>query len=251
MAELIEDPLYRDPRLVRFYDTLNQWGPDDTFISGLAEQARSVLDLGCGTGRLAAALAPGRQVTGVDPARAMLEVGRQRQGGSEVEWIESDARHVRTGRLYDLVVMTGHVFQVFLAEADQLAVLHTVKAHLAPGGRFIFDTRNPAIRSWEGRNRANTLKRIDHPDLGAVETWNETHFDEETGVLTYVNGFRIVATGEDLSGSASIRYTPQDRVEAMLAEAGLVVERWMGDWTGGPIGPEQPEIIPIGTNAWD
>jgi SAM-dependent methyltransferase len=249
MADPIEDPLYRDPRLVQFYDALNQWGPDDIFISQLAEGCRSVLDLGCGTGQLAVALAPGRHVTAVDPARAMLDVGRARPGGEAVEWVEADARTVRTGRRYDLIVLNGHVFQVFLTDEDQLAALRTIAAHLAPGGRFIFDTRNPAIRSWEGRTRANTVKRIDHPELGPVETWNETEFDDASGVLSYVNGFRVLATGEDLSGGASIRYTPKDRIEALLAKAGLVAERWLGDWAGGPLGPQRPEIIPIGRLA--
>jgi SAM-dependent methyltransferase len=78
--------LFDDPDLVQFYDIENGWADDDCYCQELALGKRTVLDLGCGTGRLAAALAPGREVFGVDPAAAMLTTARQRVGGSAVTW---------------------------------------------------------------------------------------------------------------------------------------------------------------------
>ncbi|TIP92325.1 MAG: methyltransferase domain-containing protein, partial [Mesorhizobium sp.] len=66
------DRLYGDPDLVQFYDIENECGVDFYYCVGFAKHAGSVLDLGCGTGQLAAALADRRSVTGVDPAPAML-----------------------------------------------------------------------------------------------------------------------------------------------------------------------------------
>ena len=105
-----DDRLYRDHGLVEFYDVENAGGADSDYYLALAENARSVLDVGCGTGQLAAALGEGRDVAGVDPARAMLEVARRRAGGANVEWVEADARSVRLGRTFDLVMLTGHAF---------------------------------------------------------------------------------------------------------------------------------------------
>ncbi|RIJ15014.1 class I SAM-dependent methyltransferase, partial [Clavibacter michiganensis subsp. insidiosus] len=73
-----------DPRLVALYDGDNPDGPDHDFDRALAEEvgARSVLDLGCGTGMLTVSLATaGRRVVGVDPSAAMLDVARGRPGG--------------------------------------------------------------------------------------------------------------------------------------------------------------------------
>src|SRR5262249_34959685 len=140
------EALYNDPELAPFYDLENAWGPDLDYCRTLAAPGRSLLDLGCGTGRFAAAIArAGRhRVVGVDPAEAMLSIAREREGGAAVTWVRADARNVRFAERFDLVVLTGHAFQVFLTPADQLAVLRTIAWHLTPRGRFVFDTRNPA-----------------------------------------------------------------------------------------------------------
>lgn len=142
--ENMQDRLFEDPKLVQFYDAENGWADDTRFCLALAEQAASVLDLGCCTGLLAAALGGGREVWGVDPAGAMLDVARKRPGGSAVTWVEADGRSVRLGRRFDLVVMTGHAFQCLLTDADQRALCETIAAHLTPRGTFIFNSRNPA-----------------------------------------------------------------------------------------------------------
>jgi ubiquinone/menaquinone biosynthesis C-methylase UbiE len=242
----MDDPLYRDPALAQFYDVANQWGVDFDYCVSLASNATSILDLGCGTGELAAALAQNRTVTGVDPAVAMLDIARQRLGGDKVAWVQADARSVRLGERFDLIVLTGHAFQVFLTEEDQTAVLATIKAHLNPDGRFIFDSRNPRLRTWEGRNRHNSLHRLEHPQLGTIEAWNEPFYDETNNVLTYENGYRVLASGQTVSATAQIRYTPQEELAAVIKAAGLVVERWLGDWEGNPYHPEAREIIPVG-----
>jgi len=68
MNDPTDDALYRDPDLAQFYDAANRWSADFDYCSALAAVAARVLDLGCGTGELAAALAQTRTVTGVDPA---------------------------------------------------------------------------------------------------------------------------------------------------------------------------------------
>ncbi len=124
------DRLYHDAALAHFYDLDNAWGDDLALCAKLAETASSVLDLGCGTGRFAVTLT-GKEVVAVDPASAMLDVARGRPGGEMVTWIEEDARTVRLGRRFDLVVMTGHAFQCFLSDARPTCCLPN---HFHPPG---------------------------------------------------------------------------------------------------------------------
>src|SRR5215210_7485227 len=88
------DQHYVDPRLVELYDIENTRDADTDFYVRLAADldARTILDLGCGTGLLTRELAiDGRQVVGVDPAPAMLAYARRQPGADRVQWVEGDS----------------------------------------------------------------------------------------------------------------------------------------------------------------
>ncbi|PWJ74460.1 methyltransferase family protein [Pseudaminobacter salicylatoxidans] len=246
VEEADEDRLYSDPDLVQFYDLENECGDDFDFCLRLAQGARSVLDLGCGTGQLAAALSPGRAVVGVDPAGAMLDVARARPGGNDVAWIEADAREVRLDRAFDLIVLTGHAFQVFLTPADRKAVLETIARHLAPHGRFIFDSRNPALERWRSWTPEQSMRVVAHPRFGDVEAWNDVRQDPATGIVTYETFYRMREAGRTLSARSQIAFPPREEIETLMGEVGLVADKWLGDWRGAPYAPSMREIIPIG-----
>jgi SAM-dependent methyltransferase len=109
-----------------------------TFVEGLG--ARSVLDAGCGTGRVAVELARrGLQVVGVDADPGMLSVARAK--APELEWIladlaELDLREADGRRRFDAAVMAGNVM-IFVVPGTEGAVLERVAAHLRPGGLLV------------------------------------------------------------------------------------------------------------------
>lgn len=241
-----DDRLYRDPALAQFYDLENGWAPDLDYCRHLAEDAASILDLGCGTGFFATRMADGRRVVGADPAAAMLEIARNRPGGRAVEWLQADARSLRLEERFDLIVMTGHAFQVFLDARDQRAVAATIAHHLAPRGRFIFDSRNPAAEEWREWTPNASRRQLEHPTLGLVEAWNDAAFDPDTGIVTYWTHYRVIGSGEQFSAESQIRFTPQADLAALLTDAGLADESWLGDWQGNPYTPTSLDIIPIG-----
>src|SRR6478609_5890219 len=91
----------------RYYDLLyrdKDFKGEAQYVHSLIERqrpgARSVLDLGCGTGRHASLLAErGYDVTGVDRSPAMLAEARAREvRGGRTEFVEGDLRSVRLGR---------------------------------------------------------------------------------------------------------------------------------------------------------
>lgn len=253
-TDAASDPLFRDPDFASFYDLENgdeaESGRDDfAFCRTLARDATSVLDLGCGTGELAASLARGRRVVGADPAAAMLDVARQRPDGDKVRWIEAGAQDVRLAETFDLILLTGHAFQVFLTDDDVRAVLKTIAMHLAPSGRFVFDTRNPSYRMWETWTPEKSVRTVTHPVHGTVKAWNDVQFDDATGIATYQTFYQVQATGKLLSASSQIRFIDKERLSALIEEAGLKVERWLGDWQGAPWEAGLKEIIPIGRLA--
>lgn len=242
-----DNALFDTPGLAEIYDAASTHRDDFAYCAGLAEGANSVLDLGCGTGEFLVSL--DCDATGVDPAAAMLAIAAARPGGAGKTWVEADGSSVRLGRKFDLIVLTGHAFQVFLSDAGQQAVLETIAAHLTPKGRFVFDTRNPDFPARKSRKLEEGSRRFQHPELGEVEAWNMSEFDQKTGILSYSNNYRIVATGERRGAAAQIRYTPKSELETRIKAAGLRVDRWLGDWHGAPYEPDSKEIIPVGRLA--
>lgn len=241
-----DDQLYSDPALVDFYDIENDGRDDFDFCIGLARDAGSVLDLGCGTGQFLTSVPGGKRRVGVDPAGSMLEVARNREGGGDVRWVESDARSLRLGETFDLIVMTGHAFQCLLSDDDVVAALKTMAAHLAPGGRFVFDSRNPAREEWREWVPGLSDRTVDHPRFGAVTAWNDVSYDAATGIATYETYYQFPGSGPLLQASSDIRFISKDRLEGLIVQAGLRVERWIGDWYGAAYEDGAKELIPIG-----
>ncbi|WP_420406622.1 class I SAM-dependent methyltransferase [Hoeflea sp.] len=240
------EPLFHDPDFTRFYDLDNPWDTDKDYCLALARDAKSVLDLGCGTGELATVLAGTRRVTGVEPARAMLDHARWRQGAKDVRWVEADARHVRLGETFDLVIMTGHAFQCLLTQEDQRALCATIAAHLAPEGCFVFDSRNPAVEEWRTWTPKNTFRTIEVPGIGAVEAWEDARFEQDTGTVAYDTVYRHRESAREWQATSRLLFSSQSGIADAIASAGLAVDRWMGDWTGGPLTGTSSEIIPVG-----
>lgn len=95
----------------------------------------SVLDAGCGTGRVAIELSRrGHDVVGIDMDPGMLEAARRK--APELRWIEGDVADVALGRRFDVVVMAGNVL-IFVAPGTEGSVVSNMAAHLAPRGRLI------------------------------------------------------------------------------------------------------------------
>jgi hypothetical protein len=76
----------------------------------------------------------------------MLGEARRRP---DVEWVLGDLVSVAWDHEFDLVVMTGHAFQVFLDDDGLRTALAAIRAALTGDGRFAFETRNPRARAWE------------------------------------------------------------------------------------------------------
>lgn len=146
------DRLFSEPSLAELYDLFCPWEPrgDFSFYLQLVMSAEAVRDVGCGTGALLhgarEAGHPG-QLCGLDPAEAMLDQARTR---SDIEWILGDLVSVDWDQEFNLVVMTGHAFQVLVEDDEIRASLTAIRSALTEEGHFAFDTRNPLVREWGG-----------------------------------------------------------------------------------------------------
>lgn len=236
---------FDDRRLVVLYDAENVWDRDDDFFLSVANEtpAARVLDLGCGTGRLTLALAAaGHLVTGVDPALASLQAARAKPGASRVHWMHGTSSNLHDDS-FDVAVMTSHVAQFFVTDGEWRQVLADLRRALTPGGRLVFDTRDPLARGWERWNPADSRREVTLPDGGVVTVWTEVTSVEHGAV-----GFAIHYTlpgGERLASTATLRFRSEEEVRSSLAAAGFTVRHIYGGWGREPVGAGDGELIVI------
>ena len=96
---------------------------------------KTLLDAGCGTGRVAVELARrGVTVTGVDVNHSMLATAREVAPG--LEWIEHDLTTLDLGREFDIVLMAGNV-PLFTPPGTHAALVAGCARHVGTGGRLI------------------------------------------------------------------------------------------------------------------
>jgi len=134
---------------------------------------RSVLDAGCGTGRVAIELARrGLEVVGVDVDASMLKKARVKQ--PDLLWMLADLAEVDIGRIFDLVVLAGNVM-IFLAPGTEAAAVANLARHLARGGAlvagFSIERGRLDLATYDGHARAAGLYLADR-----WATWDRQPF---------------------------------------------------------------------------
>lgn len=110
-----------------------------SFVADALANGKSVLEIACGTGRVAIRLAKqGVRVVGLDFSPAMLEVAREKSKGiSNIEWVEADMRSFDLGATFGLIIIPGHAFQNLVNAKDQVACLMSIDQHLDADGTLI------------------------------------------------------------------------------------------------------------------
>jgi SAM-dependent methyltransferase len=106
-----------------------------SFVTSLDPAPVSVLDAGCGTGRVAIELARrGCRVVGVDVDRSMLD--RAQRDAPDIEWIQHDLTTLDIGRSFDVVVMAGNV-PLFTPSGTHADLVSGCARHVGTGGALV------------------------------------------------------------------------------------------------------------------
>lgn len=245
ITDRMVDLLFSDSALAELYDAIcpREERADFDFYLPLIMAAEAVLDVGCGTGAL---LHEARQaghkgrLCGLDPAAGMIEQARRHPG---IEWVQGDLASADFKAEFDLVVMTGHAFQVFVEDGELRAALASIRAALIGDGCFAFETRNPAARAWERwtEDYAEVTDRAGRPVKKACRV--ETPFDGR--VVSFTQTYTSPAWSEARVSWSTLRFLDADTLASFLAEAGLAIEAQFGDWDHTPLTDRSPEIITL------
>jgi SAM-dependent methyltransferase len=229
------DPATYGERFAPVYDNWYGNAPDtDAAVETLASLAsvsggRRILELGVGTGRLALPLAArGFDVHGIDASRSMVERLRAKPGGDGVTVTVADFATVPVDGAFDLVfVAYNTLFNLPTPEA-QRSCLAAVADRLVPDGRFVVEAFVPDPARHE-REMGVEVRGV---ELDRVLLHVFRH---EPADRTIVNQTVVLAHGQPAAiYPARLRYASPEELDAMAADAGLVLrQRWAG-WDRQP-----------------
>jgi ubiquinone/menaquinone biosynthesis C-methylase UbiE len=233
---------FNDQRLAEIYDFFCPLSKDSDFILKEVKKQTpaTILDVGCGSGILTVELAKiAKNVIGVEPARPMLDIARRRPGGEKVRWVEGFTTDVNDVRI-DAAIMTSHVAQFFLEDDEWKSTLGHLYKVLNPGGRIIFDSKNPLVKMWQSWNKENTSETVDTPN-GKVMMWNEL-VSVKQNLVNYELHYQF-DSGDQLVSENELIYRSKDEITNALKGAGFEVERIYGDWDGSTADDSSEELI--------
>jgi trans-aconitate methyltransferase len=148
-------------------------------------QPFSVLDAGCGTGRIAIELAHrGIEIVGVDLDARMLDQARRQ--APDLDWRLGDLATINLGRSFDLILLAGNVM-LFLTPGTEAQVLRNLVGHLAPTGMLV-----------AGFQIGRTAFGITHYDAAATTarlalrqrwaSWDADPWTEASGYAVSIHG---------------------------------------------------------------
>ena len=235
-------------------------GSDIDFYRRLAgETGGPILDVGCGNGRVATALAAdGHEVVGIDSSAPMLRIAEQRRAAlsadvaARLSYQQADMMTLGLGRKFALGVAPSRVFQFALETDAQRQALAALRSHLRPDARLVLDLFDPlldhVVPSAEVTARGGELV---HPATGNRVTWEVTRRMPDPARQLIVEDWtfrEIGASGEVLRTSTerlTLRWSLRSEMRLLFELAGLRVVAEYGDFRGGPpaYGREQVWVL--------
>lgn len=192
------------------------------FLEGQYEA--SILDLGCGYGRLTVPLAKkGLNIDGVDSATHLLNIAKQEASEAEItsNFYEQDIRYLELDKRYDLIISMGHSIGFYDTDEEDQLIFQRAAGHLTEDGYFILEihNRDAFIRKYRPE------EKVELP-MGDIFMQLERTYNMLQGKGGY--RFSWEEHGEAFAADLDFRVYAITEVVAMLKQAGLEVFKITG-----------------------
>ncbi|TDO55309.1 methyltransferase family protein [Kribbella sp. VKM Ac-2571] len=232
----------------RLYDLMFPGGgPAVEFYRAYADRLGGrVLELGCGTGqKLIPIASDGHPCVGVDFSSEMLAEAQRKadERGAAVEWMQGDMRAFDLGRTFDFVFITANSLLHLHEAEDLVSCFRSVRRHLAPGARFVFDVFNPSVRllaQADGVRRARESLSFLDPDRGNVGVEVAEIYDAAAQVTRGTWYLSTDSEPDFVVAPLEIRSIFPQELPLLVSLGGLRLVERFGDWSGGPFTTDSP-----------
>ena len=215
------DIVYRDKDYAREVEAIGR-----LFKRHRTGAIKSVLDLGCGTGRHAILLARSDlDVVGVDQSDSMLDHARklaqESKPGNSLTFLKGDVRDFDAGNTFDAALMMFNVLGYMTSNDDLLAALRSVRRHVRDGGLFVFDIwYGPAVVAQPPTDRIKEFKQPAGEMIRVVKGKiypQENRYDVSIRLITIDNN----VVRSDTAESHPVRYFFPLELDLALRQTGF------------------------------
>ncbi|UPJ49079.1 class I SAM-dependent methyltransferase [Bradyrhizobium sp. 200] len=234
-----QNSLYDRPDL---YDLLAPSDPavERFYVETACERGGRVLDLACGSGRLAIPLArSGLRVTGGDLSAKMLERARRSAEAQAVELdlVQLDMRNFDlSGRTFDTIIVAMNSVLHLHSPDDFTGFFRSVARHLSPKGRLVFDAFFPNVAMLSGDpDKRQLVGAIVHDTQGKIIVEETFRYDPLTQI-SHVDWYWSTSTMKDfLKTPLQMRNIFPQEMPLLVASGGLRLVERFGDFDRSPL----------------
>lgn len=239
------------------YDAVYSYVRDDIpfYLGEALSVGGPVLELGCGTGRVAIPIAQtGVDVVGVDSSQAMLDqvklkADRLGAGAGALELVNADMRDFSLDITFDLAIIPFRGFLALLTVGDQRRALLNIRKHLNIGGRLVFNIFVPDIQMLlQVGDTPYHLRDVTDPDTGAAYVlWQQSSYDLHDQIVD------VRVSVEELDDQRAVvkkfyrdfqlRYAFRWEVYHLLVSCGFEVVDLYGDFDRTPFDETSGEMV--------
>jgi SAM-dependent methyltransferase len=246
----------------RYYDLIHEGLPGEAefFVGQAVRLGGRSLELGCGTGRIAVAMAmSGAEVVGLDNSEAMLDVCREKLAAvspvtGRLDVTHADMASFDLGEEFKFIALAYRGFMHLHGVEQQLVCLERIRSHLKEDGVFILSTWVPDLAILSGGGAGDgedDYRLVGEYDLGEskgllrhfqrywVDMFRqrmvEEHLVEEVGADGEVIGQETLPLVRVWTSSREMGH--------LVRRSGFAVEAVFGDFDCGPLGPDSTEMI--------
>ena len=216
-----------------------------------------VLELGCGTGRVAIPMAlSGARVIGIDSSTAMLERARKKAyqtDASNLTLVQADIRDFELEEKFSLVVIPFRGFLSLLSVEDELLTLSNIKRHLEPGGKLALDIFVPDLNMLvqEGDVPYHFQDVFDPATGQRLVIWNQASYDPFSQIMsirTIIEKLDDVGyVSSKMYRDFSLRYIFRWEMHHLLRACGYDVLAIYGDFERGDFDEGSTDMIWVAT----
>lgn len=228
-----------------------------------AECGGPILEIGAGTGRVAAVLAAeGVDVVGIDRSGAMLRLAEERRAAlppevaARLTYVRGDMTAFDLERQFALILAPSRVFQFALTADAQRAALRAFKAHLQPDGRLVLDLFDPSLEYVvPGAIFPPRSGELVHPRTGNRVEWEIAGREPDPGrqlVISDWSAREIGPSGEvlrDETERLTLRWSTRSEMRLLFELEGLEVIAEYGDFEDGPPAYGREQVWVLGLPA--